>query len=201
MKKSEMNKFIKHIETYFQQDDTMVLHPLGMDPHIDVLLYAPNEAYPYWKLVTMGASDYKMPAKKAFIADRNEYMMFIDPEEDLNDEEVRRKYHSYLMRTALYPLATECYVTYGHSIEWEPDEDEEMICAYLEMPQIIEDPRVLRCKLGLTKTTACLQAVLLTREETDKLLEIGPQEFSNFLYPEDDSPCHFICELKRSEKF
>ena len=79
MKLREMEKLTAHFDAYFGQTDSMVLHPVAeMQPHIDTLLYAPNEAYPYWKLVTMGASDYRMPQKKAPLGDRNEYIMLVD---------------------------------------------------------------------------------------------------------------------------
>ena len=87
-------------------------------------------------------------------------------------------------------------------MEWPPEDGEEMICAYLEMPQAIDDVRLLRCKLGLLKKTACLQVILLNRAETDKLLEIGPEQFSYYLYPEDeDGARHFLCQRKRTEDF
>ena len=105
------------------------------------------------------------------------------------------------MEVALYPINEHCHISYGHSIEWPVDTDEEMQGAFIEMPQIIKDPNVLFCKLGLFKTITCLQIILLTRKEIDRLLEIGPEEFSNYLYPENDKPCHFICELHRTEKF
>lgn len=50
------------------------------------------------------------------------------------------------------------------------------------------------------ETAVCLQVVLLNRAETDRLVEIGPELFSNFLYP-DDGDRHFICERKRRDKF
>ena len=62
MKRKEMDKLIKHFDQYFEQKDCTILHPVVDDGyHIDVLLYEPNKKYPFWKLVTMGASDYKMP--------------------------------------------------------------------------------------------------------------------------------------------
>lgn len=91
---------------------------------------------PFWKLVTAGASDYKMSAPRGVLGKRNEYMMFIDASEDMDDQE----------------------------------------------------------------TAVCLQVVLLNRAETDRLVEIGPEQFSNFLYP-DDGDRHFICERKRRDKF
>ena len=196
----EMNLLTSHFDRYFQQTDCMVLHPEGMEPHIDALLYKPNEAFPFWKLVTMGASDYKMPAPKNALGNRNEYMMFIAPDVDMTDRETAGWYRNQLLTVALYPLSEKAFVSYGHSMQWRPEDGEEMAGAYLEMPQCIPDVGILRCKLGLFKTAVCLQVVLLNQAEIDRLLEIGSEEFSYFLYPEEGDP-HFLCERKRSEKF
>jgi hypothetical protein len=195
-----MDKLIKHFDTYFRQTDCTVLHPMAMEPHIDALLYQPTEAYPYWKLVTMGASDYKMAAPKNSLGNRNEYVMFIDPDENMMDPAIANWYYNKLMQVAWYPMTHRSFITYGHSIEWQSVDGEEMISAYLEMPQVIEDVGVLRCKFGLLKTAVCLQVVLLNREETNKLLQIGSEQFSNFLYPEEGTP-HFLCERNRSSRF
>lgn len=200
MKQKEIDKLIKHFNTYFCQSDCTVLHPTVMEPHIDALLYKPNQAYPYWKLVTMGASDYKMPAPKNALGNYNEYIMFIDPSEDMTDKETANWYYSKLVNIARYPMETNSFITYGHSVEWAPNDEEEMVAAYLEMPQIIEDVGILRCKMGLLKTVICLQVVLLNREETNKLLQIGPEQFSYFLYP-NEGELHFLCERSRSDKF
>lgn len=200
MNQKEMDTLTKHYDTYFRQSNCKVLHPVVMKPHIDALLYAPNEDYPFWKLVTMGASDYKMSAPKGALGNRNEYMMFIDKDENMDDPEVANWYFAQLMEVALYAKSFNCFITYGHSIEWPNEENEKMVGAFLEMPQVIEDVGILRCKLGMLKTAVCLQVVLLNRAEVDKLVEIGPEQFSYFLYPEDGS-CHFICERKRSDKF
>ena len=73
MNQKEMDKLTKHFDTYFHQSDCTVLHPIVMEPHIDALLYKPNDAFPFWKLVTMGASDYKMPLTQKTISQHNEY--------------------------------------------------------------------------------------------------------------------------------
>ena len=200
MTQKEMDKLIQHFDTYFQQNDCMVLHPAAINPHVDGLLYKPNETYPYWKLVTMGASDYKMPATKNALGNRNEYMMFIDSGEDMTNPEIANWYFGQLLEVAFYPISTKSFITYGHSVEWAPNDEEEMVGAFLEMPQIVENVRVLRCKLGMMKTVICLQVILLNRAETNMLLEIGPEQFSHYLYP-DEGPCHFLCERSRSDKF
>ena len=98
------------------------------------------------------------------------------------------------------PVDGRCFMSYGHYVDWPADADSDMVGAYLTMPQVIEDVGFLRCKLGLMKQAICLQAVLLTQEETDRLLKIGPEAFDDYLYPED-GPCHFLCEKNRSQKF
>lgn len=199
MTTKEMDKFIAHFDKYFEQDDCTVLHPSERTPHIDALLYKPTEKYPFWKMVSMGASDYKMKAPKTALGDRNEYIMMIDPGENMEDPAIINWYYANLMNVALYPIQKKCFLTYGHSIEWPASE--EMVGAFLELPQVIEDVGILYCKLGFFKTVICLQVVLLTRTETEKLLKIGPQRFSGYLYPEEDAKPHFLCERRRSEKF
>lgn len=200
MTQREMDILTRHYSTYFQQEDCTVLHPEHMEPHIDALLYRPNESYPFWKLATMGASDHKMTAPKNALGNRNEYIMFIDPAVDMTDRETANWYWEKLLTVALYPLSTGTFVSYGHSMEWAAEKEEEMVGAYLEMPQMVEDVGILRCKLGLLKTAVCLQVILLTRQEIDKLMKIGSEAFSYFLYPEEGQP-HFLCERTRSEKF
>ncbi len=199
----EMDKLTAHFDKYFEQSDSKVLHlTVETTPHIDVLIYSPNEKYPFWKLATMGASDYKMPKITNTFSDRNEYIMFVDSSVDLNDLETVNFYHNMLMEVAYYSVNTKTAITYSHSMEWGEAEDSDMVGAFIEMPQIIENSDILRCKLGLFKTVTCLQVVLLTRDEIDRLLQIGPRQFSDFLYPEEDgAQAHFLSEQRRSEKF
>ena len=79
------------------------MHPLKGKVHIDGLLYEPDEKYPFWKLATAGASDIKMPPVKNTLANCNEYMMFIDPKEDMLDPDVR---YWYYKRRNLSPMGT-----------------------------------------------------------------------------------------------
>ncbi|MBQ7798990.1 MAG: suppressor of fused domain protein [Oscillospiraceae bacterium] len=203
MKTKEMDKLIKHFDLYFEQNDSIVIHPIVDDGlHIDVLMYTPNEKYPFWKLVTMGASDYKMPPVQKTVGLYNEYMMFVDSEIDLTNKEVLMWYYEKLLNVATFAYYNNTHVTFAHSIEWKnEDPDDEMVAAFVEFPQIIETTEILRCKLGLMKTVACLQVILLNKEELEKLMEIGPLAFSDYLYPEDDAEPHFLTERHRSERF
>lgn len=203
MKQKEMSRITDHFNRYFEQSDCLVMHPIVDDGyHIDVLLYKPNQKYPFWKLVTMGAGDYKMPPIANTVSRYNEYMMFVDESEDLNDKEVVNWYRNKLIMIASFAYCNKTHITYGHSFEWEnEDADDEMVAAFIEFPQVIGDVAILRCKLGMFKTVACLQAVLLNKTDLDKLMKIGPSAFSEYLYPEDGGKQHFLSERHRSNKF
>ena len=203
MKQKEMEKLTNHFDRYFEQSDCVVLHPLvDVGYHIDVLLYKPNQKYPFWKMVTMGASDYKMPDAPNSVSQYNEYIMFVDAHENLNDADVVHWYYDKLIMIAAFVREHQTNITFWHSFEWKnEDPAEEMMAAFIDFPQIIEDVGILRCKLGMFKTVACLQAVLLNKSDLDKLKEIGPKAFSNYLYPEEDEKHHFLSERHRSEIF
>ncbi len=197
----QMQMLSAHFDKYFEDKEPTVLHMQeGYTPHIDVFLYSPTPKYPFWKMVTVGASDIKMPSLKGGISDRNEYMMFIAPEVDLKDSASIRYYYNKLLSIAYYPLECGTSITYGHSVEWAKEDDSDMVGAFLELPQMIEDTGILRCRLGIFKKAACLQVVLLTRSEMDRRLKIGSEKFSEFLYPDDGEP-HYLCERYRTDKF
>ena len=203
MKVKEMDKIINHFDKYFEQTDSMVMHPIVDNGfHVDVLLYKPTEKYPFWKLATMGASDYKMPKISRTLGSFNEYIMFVDKDEDLENKEIVSWYHYKLVMIASYAKFCNTHVSYGHSFEWEnEDPEDEMVAAFLEMPQIIPNAGILNCKTGVFKSVVCLQTVLLNKNELNKLMEIGPQAFSEYLYPEDGGKSHFLSEKHRSENF
>ena len=116
----EMDKVQKHFEKYFEQGEAMVIHPLVDDGfHIDILVYKPTKKYPFWKLATMGASDYRMPSIPNTISRRNEYIMFVDADEDLDNKETANWYYSKLHMIASYAHEAGTHITYGHSFEWQ----------------------------------------------------------------------------------
>ena len=203
MKTKEMKTLTKHFDKYFEQNDSMVIHPIADNGfHVDVLMYGPSVKYPFWKLVTMGASDYTMPKNVNTFGRNNEYIMFVDKDMDLNDREIMGWYYNKLVMIASYAYWHKMHITYSHSFEWEnEDPNDEMIAAFVEFPQVVRNVSMLHCKTGLFKTVTCLQVVLLNREDLNQLMEIGPRAFSDYLYPESGDKAHFLSERHRSEKF
>ena len=190
MKVKQMDKFTRYCNFYFNQDVYKVLHRNEQNElHVDVLLYAPNEKYPFWKLVTMGVCDYKMPFAQNAIGNNNEYFLFVDKSVNLDKQNELRWYYDKLLTVALFAYKKNIHVSFGHSFEWKnEDSNDGVIGAYLSFPQILDDPNVLRFQYGFFKTTICLQVVLLRKNELDLLKEIGPQEFSERIYPSNNAP-------------
>ena len=199
----EMERLTKHFDTHFEQSDSLVLHPIiDYGYHVDVLLYKPSKKYPFWKLVTMGASDYKMPKAPNTIGLFNEYIMFVDKDENLDDMDTVNWYRKNLVMIASFAKEYNTHITYGHSFEWKKDSPEdEMVAAYIDFPQVIPNVKILHCKINPFKQVACLQVVLLNEAELDVLKKVGPQAFSEFLYPENGERAHFLSEKHRTERF
>ncbi len=196
MKISEMIKLTKHYDKYFRQTDAIVLHPCAEEKlHIDALLYKPTDLYPFWKLATMGAGDFAMNGKNSF-GNRNEYMLFIDPSVDMEDKVTASKYYDILIRTALFPLENDIFISYGHSLEFADKNNAGVAGIYIEMPQAIEDVGILRCKLSLFKQVICLQVIPLNTQALNQLLKVGNEDFSfTYTYPEQDEEPHWLCKL------
>ncbi len=192
---------MRHIGRYFEQDDCTVIHPVAMiGYHVDILLYPPNEKFPFWKLVTMGASDYKMPKIQSTIERRNEYILFVSSAENLDDKQTAEWYCQKLWTVACYAYVYKTHITYAHSFERENDDpNDQMMAAFIDFPQVIPNAGILRWKAGPFKKVACLQVYLMNREDLDLLMQIGPKNFSEYLYPEDENaPMHFLSERVRS---
>ena len=190
-----MDKFIDHLDYYFEQQEPMVYHKDGMKPHIDILCYKPTIKYPFYKLVTMGASDYKL-SKKNTIGRFNEYMCFVDKE--TTDDEMNW-YLELLAMIALFPFETGESLSYGHSIELPNDFDKNMKGAIFTLPMIIENPGILDCKLGF-KHVKCLQIIPLTKDELDFKLKHGFAAIEVKFYPDDRANYHYLTERVRSFK-
>jgi hypothetical protein len=187
MKNKEMNKLIKHFEFYFNQDCEKIYHDNNEDIHIDILLFEPNDQYPFYKLVTMGASDYAMPKVNSTLPNRNEYIIFLSKDVEVNSEDFNW-YINFLSYVSKYAFYENTNISVGHNIELAPNSHPNFKNAFILFPEIIEDSWVLRCQLGMFKTCACLQVMPITENENAKNLSIGSEEFHNCFYPEEGEP-------------
>lgn len=202
MNTKEMDKFISHCDFYFEQQcDTILNGVLEEDNrHVDVLVYEPNEKYPFWKLVTMGFSDYKMPYIKNPLPRRNEYAIFFD--KSITVSKMDKEWLFYLNTLMVTGNAAYCnkeHVTFCHDIQFEM-ENSDMVATLIMFPEIIENVNVLRCKLGLFKSCAIFQVMPITKEELELDYEKGADWLINnrFYTDENMDKCHYLAEQKRT---
>ena len=65
MNAKEMEKLTDHFERCFgQKAATVMRNKAETELPIDILVFAPTGRYPFWKLCTRGASDYRMPKRE-----------------------------------------------------------------------------------------------------------------------------------------
>ena len=112
MKNKKHQKLYDHYKEVFGQEPIFSLQlkknvlPNDMKP-ITTFVFKPTEEMPFWKLCTIGASDYLMPerdigwGRKA--NRRNEYVMFISKEVEISDSTTEwLSLNSLLWATAEY---------------------------------------------------------------------------------------------------
>lgn len=195
MNVSAIQKLTRHYDQYFGQTDSAVLHPVEGEIHIDCVLYKPSKAYPFWKLATIGCSDYALNGNNS-LGNRNEYMLFIDPAVDMNDGEAAGKYYDLLVATARYAIEENTFISYGHSIQFAEGDSLGAAGVFIELPQAINDSGILRCKLSLFKKAICLQVIPLDKQALELLLKVGNEEFAyTYAYPEEGEREHWLCKL------
>lgn len=121
----------------------MVFHPETNSQYsLDLLLFAPAKAFPFWKLATVGVADCAMNGKH-YLGNRNEYVMFIDPSIDMKDSTIASRYMDFLASTALFPLENNTSITYGHSMDFSSMNDPIIKAVFIDMPFAVNDMRFL----------------------------------------------------------
>ncbi len=158
---------------------------MGSDPSYGMLIYAPDRKYDFWKICTVGASDYKMPKREGVrygetASFHNEYMMFVPPGIDFSEgKNGWHWYAEYLWRAASFAQLNKTGVVATDILDFK-DRTQPMSAATLLFPEAIEDTGILQLRLGLGKTVTFLQVMPVTASEAD----LGDALYERF-YPHD----------------
>ena len=138
---------------------------------ITTLVFEPTQDMPFWKLCTIGASDYLMPerdigwGRKA--NQRNEYMMLIDPEVEISQE--KREWlslNSFLWATAEYSFNAKENITVSDTIDMQI---KGKYCGIvLLLPEIFKSPNIVKCFVSKHKYISIFQVMPITRKLLNK---------------------------------
>lgn len=140
---------------------------------VTTLVFEPTEDMPFWKLCTIGASNYLMPerdigwGRKA--NQRNEYMMLIDPEVEISQEKTDwLSLNSLLWATAEYAFNAKENITVSDTIDMQI---KGKYCGtVLLLPEIFKSPSIVKCFVSKNKFISIFQVMPITRELLTKKL-------------------------------
>ncbi len=149
---------------------------------VTTYVFEPTDELPFWKLCTIGASDYLMPerdigwGRKA--NRRNEYMMFISPEVEVSDPTDNENadtgwlfLNSLLWATAEYAFNQKDNITVSDTIDMGLDGKYRGVV--LLLPEVFKTPRIVKCYITKNKYVSIFQVMPVTKEQLAKKLKKG----------------------------
>ena len=148
-------------------------------------------------LATIGASQKRLPLDPEGGEARNEYVLFLPADWDLEDEQHRWTL-DLLGDLADYTCECGAPLTYGHSISMYKDdpealpEDVNMTCCVLLRPFGGARPEVLTCRTGLFSKVSIIHAMPVTAQE----VETDPDALEKRFYPASGE-VRFLCDRWR----
>lgn len=178
MKSKRQQKLYDHYKTVFGEEPIFSLKlkknvlPTDMKP-ITTLVFKPTDEMPFWKLCTIGASDYLMPerdigwGRKA--NRRNEYMMLIAPEVEVSEDSTEWLFlNSLLWSTAEYAFNEKDNLTVSDTIDMGLDG--KYCGTVLLLPEVFKSPKIVKCYVSEHKYISIFQVMPITRELLTKKL-------------------------------
>lgn len=181
MKSQRHQKLYDHYISIFNQSPIFSMKlkknvlPSDMKP-VTTYVFEPSEEMPFWKLCTIGSSDYLMPerdigwGRKA--NRRNEYVMFISPEVPVNQTSTEWLFlNSLLWSTAEYAYNEKDNITVSDTIDMGL---KGKYCGVvLLLPEILKSPRIVKCFTSKHQYISIFQVMPITKELLNKKLRKG----------------------------
>lgn len=192
MNKGTAAKIEEHLSRCFGEEPQRKT-TVGSEPAYGMLIYAPDTKYDFWKICTVGASDYKMPKREGVrygetASLRNEYMMFVPAGIDFSpNKNSWRWYAETLWRAASFAQQNKTGVVVTDILDFK-DRTQTMSAATLLFPEVIEDTDILQLKLGLGKVVTFLQVMPITAGEAD----LGDALYERFYPHQGDRPSFYL---------
>lgn len=181
MESKRHQKLYEHYKTVFGEEPIFSLKlkknvlPTDMKP-ITTIVFKPTDEMPFWKLCTIGASDYLMPEREIGWGrkanQRNEYMMLIGPEVEISQEKTEwLSLNSLLWATAEYAFNAKENITVSDTIDMR---NKGKYCGtVLLLPEIFKSPSIVKCFVSKHKFISIFQVMPITRKLLSKKLKKG----------------------------
>ena len=197
MESKRHQKLLEHYKAVLKDEPAFSLKlkknvlPNDMKP-ITTLVFKPTEELPFWKLCTIGASDYLMPergigwGRKA--NRRNEYMMLISPEVEVSESATELLFlNSLLWSTAEFAYNEKDAITVSDTIDMGL---KGKYCGtVLLLPEAFKTPDVVKCYYTKRKYISVFQVMPITRKLLSEKLKRGTDGIywlMEYFYTHDD---------------
>lgn len=143
---------------------------------VTTYVFEPTDELPFWKLCTIGASDYLMPERDIGFGRksnrRNEYMMLIAPEVEVSEDSTEWLFlNSLLWSTAAYAFNEKDNLTVSDTIDMGIDGKYRGVV--LLLPEVFKTPRIVKCYITKNKYFSIFQVMPVTKEQLAKKLKKG----------------------------
>ena len=180
-KSNSRQKLYEHYKTIFGREPRFGIEQkksvLQSDmPPITTLVFKPTDATPFWKLCTIGASDYLMPerdigwGRKA--NRRNEYIMLIEPKAKIDEQSTEWLFfNSLLWSTAEYAFNSKENLTVSDTIDMGLDG--KYCGTVILFPEVFKSPDIVKCYISEKEYVSIFQVMPITREQLSKKSESG----------------------------
>lgn len=181
MKSKRQQLLYDHYKTIFGEGPAFSLKlkqnvlPNDMKP-ITTFVFMPTEEMTFWKLCTIGASDYLMPERDIGwgrkVHRRNEYMMLIASDVKVNEDATEWLFlNSLLWHTAEYIFNEKDTITVSDTINMGI---KGKCCGVvLLFTEVFKTSSVVKCYYTKPKYISIFQVMPITRELLSKKLQKG----------------------------
>lgn len=186
MESKRHQKLLEHYKAVLGEEPAFSLKlkknvmPNEMKP-ITTLVFKPTDELPFWKLCTIGESDYLMPERnigwERKANRRNEYMMLISPEVEVDESKAEwLSLNSLLWSTAEYAFNEKEAITVSDTIDMGI---KVKYCGtILLLPEAFKTPKIVKCYYSKHKYISVFQVMPITR----KLLSEKLRKWTNGIY-------------------
>lgn len=177
MESKRHEKLFNHYTNVFHQKPVfeMQLKPECGLYGIRTLVYKPTKSNNFWKLWTIGASDYRMPEREIGLGRkanrRNEYMMFLAP-----DVKVKRSSKQWFYLNSLLWATAEYACNAGENLTVSDSLDMGINGKYcgtvLLLPEILT-PDSVKCYISSKSFISIFQVMPITKQQLCEKLKRG----------------------------
>lgn len=198
LKNKRHDKLYKHYLSIFKETPSFSMHfkpkivTSGFKP-VSTLVFKPTEDLPFWKLCTIGASDYLMPKRDIGLARlanrRNEYLMFVAPEAEISEDATKwLQLNSLLWLTSMYAYNAKKNITVSDTIDMGLNE--KYCGVILLLPELLKSSSLAKCYFSKHKFVSIFQVMPITEKMLKEKLAKGEEGITWLMeqfYTHDDN--------------